>query len=133
VIADRENGRGFPLARFSALLERGSSAAEHLENEHDEREHEQDVDERSDRRQCHDAEQPEDEKDQNNGPQHCPHLLFTAFARKVRAMSDAALARPRPRTLLRVPQLRRMHALGVFVASLLVGLLVIAISIRVEL
>jgi vancomycin permeability regulator SanA len=48
-------------------------------------------------------------------------------------MSDAALARPRPRTLLRVPRLRRMHALGVFVASLVVGLLVIAISIRLEL
>lgn len=48
-------------------------------------------------------------------------------------MGDAALARLRPVRSCLVRRLRRMHALGVFVAALLVVLLAIAISIRVEL
>ena len=40
-----------------------------------------------------DKNKQQDEKDQNDGPQHCPHLLFRLLARKVRAMGDAALAR----------------------------------------
>ena len=47
-------------------------------------------------------------------------------------MGDAALARPRTYAL-RVRRTRRMHALGVFVAAVLLLLLVIAVSIRVEL
>jgi vancomycin permeability regulator SanA len=129
---ENENGRGFPPARFKAALKRCASAAEHLQDKHDEGDDEQKVNEPL-RRQCHDAEQPEDEKDQNNGPQHCPHLLFGLLARKVRAMGDAALARLRTVRSRVMRSLRWVHALGAFVAAALLVLLVIAVSIRVEL
>jgi len=55
------------------------------------------MNERAGRRQRDDAEQPEDEKDQNNGPEHLHAPPFAdGLARKVRAMGDVALARPRP-------------------------------------
>jgi vancomycin permeability regulator SanA len=131
--AHKKNGRGSPPARFSAALKRYSSAAEQLQDEDDEREDEQDVDERTDCRQCYDSEQPEDEKDQDDGPQHCPHLLFDHLARKVRAMADAALGRLRPRTLRAVRRLGPLHVLGALAAAALFLLLAIDISIRVEL
>jgi vancomycin permeability regulator SanA len=55
------------------------------------------------------------------------------IARKVRAMGDAALARLRPRTLPRMRRLGPLHALGVLAAVVLVLLLMIAVSVRIEL
>ena len=70
-------GEGLPSPAFNALLERHPPAADQLQDEHDERDHEQEMDERASRRQGHDAKQPKDEKDQNDGPQHGRHLLLS--------------------------------------------------------
>ena len=54
--ASEENGRGSTSPVSTLLLKRYSSAAEQLQDQHDERDHKQDVDERACRGQCHDAE-----------------------------------------------------------------------------
>lgn len=63
-----------------------ASSAEELDCENDEREHEQEVDQATNRRQRHDAKEPQNGKYENDGPKHGGHLLLTGTQRKVRAM-----------------------------------------------
>ena len=63
-----------------------ASSAEELDCENDEREHEQEVDQATNRRQRHDAKEPQNGKYENDGPKHGGHLLLTWTQRKVRAM-----------------------------------------------
>src|SRR5437870_4994458 len=62
---------------YVSASERYASSAEELDDEHDEREHEQEVDETTHCWQRHDAQQPEDEQDQDDGPEHWRGTSFT--------------------------------------------------------
>src|SRR5438034_7210642 len=66
-----------------------ASAADELHEKDDEREHQQQMDEAADGRQRHHAQEPEDQEDQDDGPQHGRHLLMTMSGGKPRA-KDAA-------------------------------------------
>src|SRR4029079_18308264 len=59
-----------PRHASSCGLESDASSAEQLHSEDDERQHEQEVDQATNRRQRHDAKEPEDEKHENDCPKH---------------------------------------------------------------
>src|SRR5438046_5140886 len=73
--------------RYVSASERDASSAQELDDEHDERKHEQEVDESTHRRQRHDAQQPEDEQDQNDGPEHGEAPPLDSSGRKAHAMA----------------------------------------------
>jgi hypothetical protein len=67
----------------------GAAAGEQLKDENDQREDEKDVDERADRGERDDAEQPEDEQHDDNGPEHACTSLRATPIRKVHAIGES--------------------------------------------
>src|SRR5438105_11727483 len=88
------------LSRSRAIRLDGAPAGKQLEDQHDQREDEKDVDERADRWERDDAEQPEDQQHDDDRPEHDLHLLAPpGFARRVpsvttpRQATDTGLTR----------------------------------------